>query len=91
MMRRLEKVLAIGGLLFLSSCGDQASVDFQAANALDEVRQDAALILTDQKILDRLSALAVPALAIRGEEGAHDFFGQLDDLNQDGEVDEAFF
>lgn len=91
MMRRLEKVLTLGSLLFLSSCSDKASVNFQASNALDEARPDAALIITDQKILDRWGASAIPAFTVRGEGGTHYFFGQLDDLDQDGKVDEAFF
>ena len=81
--------------------GSNGNLSLLVSNQLDEVREDAALIISDQKILDRLTASATSIVALKPEglsgqrlsqpDMSQNIYGQLDDLDQNGEVDEAFF
>ena len=91
MLRKAHFFLATGCLFLLSSCDTDDNINLLVSNELDEVREDAALIISDQAVLKHFKQSPSSVIAIKPNGTSRSIYGQLDDLDQDGLVDEAFF
>ena len=90
-MRRISCLLITGCCLFLSSCDHNRGIELQISSQLSDTRPDAALIIRDRHILKTLTLDNSAMVALQAKATAQTIYGQLDDLNQDGRPELAFF
>ncbi len=94
MMSPFGKTLTLTSFIALASCQETSDITVHVQNWLNEPVTDSALRITDQKTLNAFAATAsgLPTvIALKNVKSNHTIYGQLDDFDQDGEADEAFF